>query len=161
MSTVFILFTPCCCLHFIFCCCTAVLTCVRPNTTFCCISHTMKLKLLIYIILSYSAHNCPITDESVTCNAAILLNSTHPMADFFFSVYPLIFHDAFSLTNGGVWSQSPVNYRTPHTEKQKIHSFTNTYRQFRVPANFLLLLAVRRHANRFTTMTFSPAVSLV
>lgn len=101
---------------------------VWHNTTFCCISHTMKLKLLIYIILSYSAHNCPITDESVTCNAAILLNSTHPMADFFFSVYPLIFH-AFSLTQGGVWSQSPVNCRTPHTEKQKnppIHKHLQT-----------------------------------
>lgn len=49
-----------------------------------------------------------------------------------------------------------------HIQKnKKIHPFTNTYRQFRVPANLLLLLAVRRHANRFTTMTFSPAVSLV
>lgn len=83
------------------------------------------------------------------------------MADFFFqsirwfsmtpSLWPMVVSDPSHQLITGHHIQ----------KKQRIHPFTNTYRQFRVPANFLLLLAVRRHANRFTTMTFSPAVSLV
>lgn len=130
-------FTPCCYLQFIFWCHSVVLTCESQQqfTVSCTQWHTSFLSSVIFF---YSAHNFPMIDETITCVASISFNSIHLMAEYFF------FHSVYSFA---------IMPSLGPRKKRKKSTNSHTYKHFRVLAVLLLLLAVKRHVNRFTTMT--------